>query len=219
VAAPSGIPWPLVTGERALIWLGGMDLMFFSRPSDSFASQYTTPANLAVMYSSNLGTSWNSYTPMGTTYYGGASNLPTGPCAVSPGTQWSDTWTRPTAVTDPNNSSLTTLLYGERYSCNTTNLNRWRVVTFNTASAFLNAGQNLPLPQILQLNNITTSQPHTTYSHMIALNSTQLLMAYEQGNTPTTEDIYTTVLGLNSGVAIANGIKLANGVKIQGTPP
>lgn len=210
--------WPYSTEERAVIWTGGMNLLVFNRPSWDYASTGGWPTPLMVLYSSNLGTGWNSYIWNGSfTEYGSVSNLPVAACAVAPNVDWSDTLTRPSVAIDPQNSAVVTLLYGERFGCNGTNKYRWDVVTFNASSAFSNAGQNLPIPQLLNLDPVTTTQPHTTYSYMIPLNSTQLLMAYEQGNTPTTEDIYTTVLSHNNGVSIANGIKLANGVKIQGT--
>jgi hypothetical protein len=120
-------------------------------------------------------------------------------------------------VINPYQAGIATLLYGERYQCAGTNKYQWQMVTFDANSAFSNNGQNLPLPHILPLDPITTAQPHTTYSYLIPITNSSLLMAFEQGNTTTTEDIYTTVLSYDTGVSIANGIKLANGVKIQAT--
>jgi hypothetical protein len=220
---PVNIPqtWPYIDEERGTVWLGGMNLISFNRPEDDTGEtgvEAIWPTALMVLYSSNLGTTWNSYTFNGSsTAHGIPSNLPLTSCAYTPSTEWVDVWTRPSVAIDPNNSNLATLLYGERYSCtatSSTTLYQWQVVTFNAASAFANAGQNLPLPQTLQLNSITTAQPHSTYSTLIA-NGNQLLMAYEQGNTTTTEDIYTVVLDYLSAGPVVNGGKWNGGAKVQ----
>jgi Chitobiase/beta-hexosaminidase C-terminal domain len=216
VPIPPG--WPYMTEERALIWLGGMNLLMFNRPTDDVSTIAGWPTALMVLYSSNLGSTWNSYSWLGSTPYGSVSNLPLPACVGPPNAFWFDTLTRPSVATDPQNPALSTLLYGERYQCNSTGVRafRWNIVTFNASSAFSNAGQNLPLQQVLNLDPITTVQPHTTYSYMVPLNSTQLLMAYEQGNTTTTEDIYTTVLSYTAGTtALSGGVKLNGGVSVH----
>ena len=48
--------------------------------------------------------------------------------------------------------------------------------TFNIGTAFTNAGMDLPLQQILNLDPVVTTQPHTTYSYMVPLGSNTLLM-------------------------------------------
>lgn len=217
-ADPVAVPqtWPYQVEERAVIWLGGMNLMMFSRPSWTFQSLGGVPQNMVVLTSTDLGTTWNSYTPIVTTLHGGPSNLPIGPCAVGPQVNWNDSPTRPSVATDPNNPALSTLLWGRRFTCNGVTKFEWEIVTFNASTAFSGAGLTLPLPQILDIDPIVTAQPHTTYSYMIPLNSTQLLMAFEQGNTTTTEDIYTTVISYMLGsLSMASGVQVNGGVTVK----
>lgn len=215
---PVPIPqsWPYTVEERAFLNPSGMNLIQFVRPTQDFAvSGGLSPNQMMVYTSSNLGTTWNSYTYNAATQYGDASNLPLTACNVTPGTAWHDTWTRPSVAINPNNPSLATLLYGERYNCGAVTTYDWKIASFNIASAFSANGQNLPLPQTLALDPITTTQPHTTYSYLAPLNSTQLLMAYEQGNTTTTEDIYTVAISYPVGQTVSGNIKLSGGIAIQ----
>lgn len=205
---PVSLPafYPYATEEEAILWLpGSMKLMLFIRPGTT-SEAIGGPTNITVATSTNLGASWNSYTPVATAYYGVPSNLPIGPCPVAPQVGWVDTFTRPSIAIDPQNSAVATLLYGERLSCNSVASFRWQTVSFNIANAFAANGQDLPLPQVLNLDPVTTTQIHTTYSFMIPLNSSQLLFAYEQGNTTTSEDIYATTISYAPGMQVGGGI-------------
>jgi hypothetical protein len=215
---PVTIPqtWPYSVEEKALIWTGGMNLLMFQRPSWSGSVNGGWPVPLMVLYSSDLGTTWNSYSynTGQSTQYGSISNLPVSTCAVAPNVSWSDNWTEPSVVVDPQQPTVATMLIGERFNCSGVNKFRWQIVTFDFTTAFTNAGQNLPLPQILDIDPIVTAQPHTTYSTLAVLSNSQLLMAFERGNTTTTEDIYTTVISY-LGQAAVSSIGFVGGTTIQ----
>jgi hypothetical protein len=222
--ASGGSPFfPGPDGEFALFWLGGMNLMMFARPAagQDQSSLVGWPQVQMFIYSSDLVGHWNSYIYNGSvTAYGALTNLPVSTCSVSPGTNWSDTFTRPAIVAAPGQSGIVTLLYGERLSsqCGGPALGtfRWQIVTFDAQSAFANNGHNLPLPQILPFDTVTTSQQHTTYSYLAQIPGTaKLLMTYEQGNTSSTEDIYTTVISYASGIQVSGGVNFSGGVTIQ----
>jgi hypothetical protein len=202
--------------ERAIIWAGGMKLMMFERGGIGSSINFGWPEGLLFIESTNLGTSWNTWTNAGATVKGGVSNLPLPACSVSPSANiWSDFLTRPSVSIDPQDPSLATLLYGNRMGCNSVNTFNWSVVTFNIATAFTNLGQDLPVPQTLSLYTGSLTAPHTTYSYSIPLGVNSLLMAYEQGNTSSTEDIYTTILIYQRQMQITGGMTLSGGVTLQ----
>jgi hypothetical protein len=212
--------WPFSAGdERAILWAGGMNLMYFQRPSGDTAqlTEQSSPTPPEVLISTNMGASYNSFSYDGGTQFGTPSNLPNSACGVTPGTSWRDTFTRPSIAIDPNNSALATLLYGERLSCNGVSTFDWKIVTFNIASALSGNAQNLPLPQTLQLGCYTsTTQAHTTYSFGIPLNATQLLMVFEQGCVSSTAlDIYAVTMNYPVGQTVSGNVSFSGGVSIQ----
>lgn len=213
VAFPSGF-YPFTTEEKAMVWAGGMNLLMLSRPGTNDING-GGPTSIAAATSSNLGTSWNSYTPVSTTETGGATNLSIGPCPVAPQVEWVDIFTRPAVAINPNNSSLASLFYGERLTCSGVGTFQLHGVTFNIATAFSNVATTLPAQRtVLSLNSAAT-QLHTAYCYAIPLNSTQILAACEQGHASTNEDIMVVPVSFPSGQTTGGSISLGGNTTLQ----
>ncbi len=198
-----------------------MKLMNFMRPSAT-APVNGGPTPIMFQESSNSGNvlEWiheRKFT------FGNASNLPLSPCSPTPMTGWMDEFPEPSVIQVPNNPALYTVLYGERFSCPSPSAahTEWQIVTFNGSSVFTGNGLNLPLPQVLDFNTISTNpcvtgsaNPHTAYSDLVKLNATQAMMFYECGTTAPLEDIYGTVISYPVGETMTS-VTWNGGVAIQ----
>lgn len=209
-STPVNIPntWPTATEEIAWVWLGGNNLMGFMRPGQNSTTTAGWPVAIMLLYSTNLGATWNSYTYNGSfTEYGAVTNVPLSYCSA-PLAGWGDVLTAPSVVIDPQNPNVATLLYGERFVCNGVSINQWQLVSFNTGTAFSTGGQNLPLTQVFAPGYTGTAQPHTTYSNLTTMPGTNsLLMAYEQGSSLSVEDIYIAAISYAPGMQTSGGVK------------
>jgi hypothetical protein len=185
---PTSSVFPQSDEETAMAWAGGMNLIAYTRVGRSAQNNLGWPEPLVVRTSSDLGATWKF----------GLSNLPSGPCSVSPNSPfWVDQFTKPSGFINPSNPAQFTMVYGERLTCSAIEGGqfRWRTVTFDTSSTFSGLGQNTPLPQILDLApGVIYGSGHTTYSGASPISAGAFLMAWEQAVSTSAEDIYVTTM-------------------------
>jgi len=183
-----GSVFPQNDEETSITWAGGMKLIAFTRVGRSAQTNLGWPEPLAVHVSNDLGATWTMY----------LSNLPSGPCSVSPDSPfWVEQFTKPSGFINPNNPAQFTMVYGERLTCSAIEGNqfRWRTVTFDSAGTFTGNGQNTPMPQILDLApGVSYGSGHTTYSGAWPISAGSFLMAWEQAVSTSAEDIYVTTM-------------------------
>jgi hypothetical protein len=189
---------PASTEETGLFYPpGGTNLAILTRPG---ATVYPGgPVNPFFAVSTNMGAAdtWNNSTFGGN---GGlASNVAIFPCPQVPVPAWSNTFTNPKAVINPQNANRITWASGERAGCNGAVTYDFRIVDFDPVSAVTNSGQNFPLTQTLHLypplsENGTHVMPHTGYMSLVPYSANALLLSFECGGvdfsgSSTAEDI------------------------------
>lgn len=212
-SAPSLIPAfngsvPGEADESVLAWPGAMQLISFTRSVRAGSTNLGWPAPILVNTTPDLGATW-TFNP---------SNLTTGPCSVTPSLSWSDDFTHPSIVTNPLNSAQSTVIWGERLSCTgQTPGIRWTTFTFNTLDAYTNKGTDIPARQVLNLNPGGTNFNHTSYSGSAIRNGNSIVMAWEQGQTSSTEDIFTTTLAFpqTNPILVSGAVTFSNSVTIK----
>jgi hypothetical protein len=167
--------------ETAISWGGGNNLMAFIRPSrDSTANGGRTP--LPMVYSSDMGTTWRGTCAVPQMFDASActgqpNTLTVPPC--NPVDSSAETFTNPMSFPAPVGAGLTTLLFGDRFSCTSpVTSNLWiRAVTFNGMNAF----NMLTFPTVQYLYNFTNSIGNTTYMYAVPTSGNNVLVVFENG--------------------------------------